>query len=501
MKKIKNSLKVLLVSPEFYPYLKNGGMADVAGALPKYYADLGYEVVTVMPKYTQIKEEHKNSMTYINNYNVKLEWRNQEAQIFEKEMITEQGNKIRNIFLGNDYYFDRWNIYDEPDSGEMYAFFARAVIELLPKIDFQPDVIHCNDWTTGLIPLYLKDQYSCYDFYKNIKTVFSIHNLAYQGIYPANILPLLGLDYSYYNVDKIEFYGNISYLKAGIKYADAVTTVSETYAKEIQCPENGFSMDGILRLRSKDLYGILNGLDYEVFNPETDEYVYENYNVNSIEKRKINKEKLQQEFGLPTRPEVPIIGIASRLAYQKGFEIIREMFEEMMQMDVQFVITGSGERQYEDFFRYMKNKYPDKVGINMQFSVEKAQKIYSGADMNLMPSLYEPCGLSQMISFKYGPISIVRSVGGLADSVKQLRNDGLDGSGFVFYDFNSRALLSKVQEAVHMYYNNRQRWDEVVVRNMKLDCSWDNSAKKYLALYNKLKITLASHVNINKKIG
>ena len=483
---MNKKLKVLFVSSEVDPFIKTGGLADVSGSLPIAIANEGHDIRVVLPKYSAINEKFTQNMRHVINYTVNLDWRVQPVDISEYEHKDNEKNKgIKCYFVGNDYYFNRNNIYGEYDDAERFGFFARAVLEMLPKLDFAPDVIHCNDWQTGIVSVFLKDQYKCYDFYKNMKSIFSIHNLRYQGNFPPEVLNIIGLDYGYNNADALEFYGGVSYMKAGIKYSDVITTVSETYAKEIQMIEYGYGMDGLIRKRSDVLYGIVNGVDYDKNNPETDKLIYANYNKDTLDVKKYNKEKLQEELGLPKR-DVPLIGITSRLTEQKGIRLIDEAMEELLGLDIQLVILGTGEWHFEEMVRYMQSRWPEKVAVYIGFNLEIARKILSGSDMYLMPSLFEPCGLTQLYSYKFGAVPIVRKTGGLADTVRQYNLHEKTGTGFVFENYTSWEMMNAIKYALDIYLNHKYDWIDLVKRNMGLDFSWTSSAKKYIALYQKV---------------
>ncbi len=482
---MNKKLKILYVSSEVDPFIKTGGLGDVAGALPAAILGEGHDVRVVMPKYNVINEKYKNNMSHVASQNIKLDWRTQQSDIFEYNQIVNDDNKeLKYYFIGNDYYFNRSWIYGEFDDAERFGFFARAVIEMLPKIGFKPDIIHCNDWQTGILSVMLNDQYKFDEFYSDIKTVYSIHNLRYQGNFPPEVLEITGLNHGYNTMDSLEFYGGISYMKAALKYSDVITTVSETYAREMQMIEYGYGMDGMIRKRNESLYGILNGIDYKKFNPETDDIIYEKYSKNNLEGKFHNKQKLQEELGLPIR-DVPVVGVVTRLTEQKGIRLIDESIEELMNMDIQLVIVGNGEWHYEEMFKYMQARWPEKVSANIRFDTELAQKIYAGADIFLMPSLFEPCGLSQLIGYKYGTIPVVRKTGGLADTVKQYNPHEKTGTGFVFDNYNSWEMMQSIKNAVDMYYNNKEEWENMKRKVMDLDFSWGVAAKKYIALYKK----------------
>lgn len=477
----KSNLKILFVSSEVVPFAKTGGLADVAGSLPLDLAELGNDVRIVMPKYKKIN----SPMHYVTDFPVTVDWKKQTCIVRESGIdfkIEEQNKTVPIYFIDNYEYFDRDSMYCYFDEAERFAFFCRAVIDMLPKINFQPDIIHCNDWQSGPICMLLKEQYNNYSFYDNISTVFTIHNLQYQGNYPKDTIKLFGLNESVFTPDKVEFYGAFSFMKAGIVYSDIVNTVSETYAKEIQTSEYGERMEGLLRKRSNDLYGIVNGISYEDFNPKTDPRIYKNFSSKNIKNKVENKYSLQREVGLPVK-DVPVIGLISRLVSQKGLDIIADVINEIMSLDMQFILLGSGDAYYENLFKKVMEKYPEKMGLNLGFNANLAQRIYAGCDMFLMPSKFEPCGLGQLISLRYGTIPIVRSTGGLADTIKEFSLETGEGNGFSFKEYSSKELLSTIQRAISVYNNHPDAWKALIQTALKSDFSWSKSAERYLELY------------------
>ncbi|MGL5354398.1 MAG: glycogen synthase GlgA, partial [Clostridium sp.] len=385
-------MKVLLVASESHPFIKTGGLGDVMGALPKSLTDLDIDVRVVIPKYKEIKDEFKDKLKFIKWIMVRVGWRSQYCGIYEYKH-----NGVTYYFLDNEYYFRRDGIYGHYDDAEKFAFFDRAVLEFLKEIEWKPDVLHCNDWQTGMIPVLLKLEYINDEFYRNIKTVFSIHNLYFQGIFPPDILPeLFGYDHEPFRNGSLELHGGVSFLKGGINYADQVSTVSETYAYEIQTPEYGETLDGLLRCRSYALKGIVNGIDYEEYNPATDKFISENYSVNDLSGKEISKEQLQSDLGLTVNKDIPIIGVVSRLTHQKGCDLIINTLDRVLQRDVQVVVLGTGDYLYEETFKNFQFRYPGKVSANIMFDNSLAHKIYAASDMFFMPSLFEPCGLGQL---------------------------------------------------------------------------------------------------------
>ncbi len=470
-------MKVLFAASEAYPFAMSGGLADVAGSLPKALRKRLVGCRVVMPLYSDISEELKANMNFITHITVPVAWRRQYCGIFEARV-----DGVIYYLLDNQYYFKRDGLYGFYDDAERYAFFSRAVLEILPHINFKPDIIHCNDWQTAMTPVYL-DRFYCHDpFYTDIKTVFTIHNIQYQGQYGNELLgDVLGLAGDDCRV--VEYGDCVNMLKGGIECADRVTTVSPTYAGEILTPDFAHGLDGILRDRAFKLCGIINGIDTDVYNPETDKNIYENYSVETIEKKAVNKAKLQERMGLPVRADVPLIGIVSRLVGHKGLDLVKCVFEDILKADVQFCILGSGEWEFETFFHQMAEKYPDKVALKLGFVPELARKIYAGADLFLMPSKSEPCGLSQLIALRYGTVPIVRETGGLNDTIKD-SGDNM-GNGFTFKTYNAHDMLDSVWRAIGAY-QNAEGFDILRRRAMQCDNSWGRSANEYIKLYKSI---------------
>ncbi|GIM30507.1 glycogen synthase [Clostridium polyendosporum] len=474
-------LKVLFVASEADPFIKTGGLGDVAGALPKSLKKLGVDVRVIIPKYKNIKQQYKDKLIFKKWYMVPVGWRESYCGIFEYE---HEGVKF--YCLDNEQYFGRDGMYGYWDDGERFAYFNRAVLQTLKEIDFQPDVIHCNDWQTGMLPVLLKLEYCGDPFYSNIKTVFSIHNLLFQGIYDPNILQeLFGYDMEPFNNGSLELYGGVSFLKGGINYSDKVSTVSYTYADEIQTPQYGERLDGLLRARNYALSGILNGIDYSVYNPETDIYLFKNYSLEKLEDKKVNKKELQKHLGLPQREDAPIIGVVSRLTNQKGMDLVINIADRLLQHNVQLVILGTGDHGYEDHFKNLQSRYPDKVSANIRFDDCLAHRIYAGSDIFLMPSLFEPCGLGQLIALRYGTIPVVRETGGLKDTVHPYNQFTGEGNGFSFRNYNSSELLSTLEYSIQCYHN-KQVWNGLIRYALMSDNSWEKSAVDYKNLYEAL---------------
>ena len=481
------SLKILILGSEMVPFAKTGGLADVVGSLPKALATLQngnavlHDVRVAIPRYKQIEDA-----AYLMDFPVKIGERNATAIIRTRAVEAQYQGVHRNLpvyMTDNYHYFYRDGLYMFPDEAERFAFFCRAVLEMLPRLGWQPDVIHCNDWQTGPIPLLLRTGYGG-PFYHRIATVFTIHNLQYQGNFPPEALALFDLDEDFFTPEGIEFYGTVSFMKAGIKYADVVSTVSRTYAREIQTPAMGERMDGILRQRSDDLYGIVNGINYHEFDPGTDQRIYRNFDAHDPAGKKDNKYALQKEMGLPVR-DVPVLGLISRLVDQKGLDIILEIVDELMPAEMQLVVLGSGDPHYEKLFARLRDEFPQKVGVFIGFNAILAQRIYAGADMFLMPSRFEPCGLGQLISMRYGTVPVVRSTGGLADTVHDFNPATGSGNGFVFEPYTGEALLTAIRRALKLYREDPAHWGQLVRRVMELDYSWARSAVEYLQLYQE----------------
>lgn len=476
--------KILFATSEAVPFIKTGGLADVAGTLPKYFDKKKYDVRVMLPKYMCMKEEWKSKMQYVTHFYLELAWRSQYVGVLQMEY-----NGITFYFIDNEYYFAGWvpygNIHEDI---EKFAFFSRAVLSALPLIDFRPDIIHCHDWQTGLIPVYLDNFRYGGEFYRGIKTIMTIHNLKFQGVWDKKtVQDITGLPDYYFAPDKLEAYKDANYLKGGIVYADKVTTVSSTYAEEIKTPFYGERLDGLMNARANCLSGIVNGIDYEEFNPETDPKIVRNYSVENFRKeKKKNKVALQEELGLEVDDKVMMLGIVSRLTDQKGFDLIAYVMDELCQDAVQIVVLGTGEERYENMFRHFAWKYQGKVSANIYYSEEMSHKVYASCDAFLMPSLFEPCGLSQLMSLRYGTVPIVRETGGLKDTVEPYNEYEKTGTGFSFSNYNAHEMLGIIRYAESTYYDKKRDWNKIVERGMQKDFSWKNSAKQYEALYDEM---------------
>lgn len=476
--------KILFVASECAPFIKTGGLADVVGSLPKCFDKKEYDVRVIIPKYMCMDQKWKDKMTYLNHFYMDLCWRRQYVGIMEMEY-----EGVKYYFIDNEYYFAGDKPYSDVRYDlEKFAFFSRAVLSALPVIDFRPDVIHCHDWQTGLIPVYLHDSFAYGDFYRGIKSIMTIHNLKFQGVWDIDtIKDIAGLSDYYFTSDKLKDYDDGNYLKGGIVYADMVTTVSDTYAQEIKTPFYGEGLDGLMRARSNCLRGIVNGIDYKEYDPATDNLIAKNFSVENFRKEKVkNKTALQKELGLEVNPKKMMIGLVSRLTDQKGLDLIACVMDELCQDAVQFVILGTGEERYENMFRHFDWKYGKDVSANIFYSEELSHKIYAACDAFLMPSLFEPCGLSQLMSLRYGTLPIVRETGGLKDTVQPYNEYENTGTGFSFSNYNAHEMMGTVRYAEHVFYDKKRDWNKMVERAMKADFSWKASAEKYQQLYNDL---------------
>lgn len=475
-------MRVLFVASEASPFIKSGGLGDVAGALPKALAQKGVDIRVVIPKYKELNWEVKDKLRFNKWFNVKVGWRDQFCGVWECFY-----NGVTYYVLDNERYFNRDEIYGFYDDGERFAFFDRAVLDMLKQIDWQPDLIHCNDWQTGMLPVLLKFQYKRNDmFYWNMKCVYSIHNIAFQGIFDPKILPeLFDFDMELYDNTCLKFDEGVSFMKGGLYYSDIITTVSNSYAAEIQTSEYGQRLEGVLRDRSYALRGIVNGIDYDEFNPKTDRFIYKNYDVNSIKNKVVNKTSLQQELGLAVDENIPMIAMVTRLTHQKGLDLLVDISDRLLQQNVQLVILGTGDSHYEDHFKWLDYKYGNKVSANIRFDNALANKIYAASDMFLMPSLFEPCGLGQLIALRYGSIPIVRETGGLKDTVAAYNEYTWEGNGFSFTNYNADELYNILQYALWIY-QDKKRWNNLIEHAMNSDNSWNRSAQIYLDMYREL---------------
>ena len=476
-------MKILFTASECVPFVKTGGLADVVGALAPVLAKKGHDVRVILPLYTLIDQKWQSQMEYVLSFDVQLGWRRQYCgiQALKKDGVTY-------YFIENKYYFGRPYIYGlGGDEYERYGFFCRAVLNALPQLGFCPDVIHAHDWQSGMIPALLKIQYAHLPFYTGIKTVFTIHNLQYQGIFGIReIQDILGLGDSLWTDDKLECFGCANFMKAALVYADKITTVSPSYSEEIQTAYYGERMDGLLRARKNDLSGVLNGIDMVDYDPSTDKRIASTYSVKDLSGKAKCKKALQEMLGLEVNPDIPIIGMVGRLSNQKGLDLVDYVIADIMRQNVQLVVLGMGEARYFNLFSWAESEYRGRVAARFTMDHALAHQIYAGADMFLMPSQFEPCGLSQMIAMRYGTIPIVRETGGLRDTVLSYNEYTGEGNGFTFFNYNAHDMLHVIERAVDFYQNRKLIWNTLVKRGMEGDYSWDHSAGDYLKLYKKL---------------
>ena len=482
-------MKVLFAVSECGPFAKSGGLADVAGSLPKELKSLGTDIRVILPKYGTISEEFKREMKKIKEFTVSVGWRNQYCGI---EELTHQG--VTYYFVDNEYYFKRENLYGYFDDGERFAYFNRAVLETLTQLDFFPDVIHCHDWHTAMIPYLLRTEYNNRKGYGQMRTVFTIHNLQFQGIFPKEILgDLLGMDYKSFHSGHLEFFGNINYMKGALVAADKITTVSPTYKEEIQTPVFGEKLDGLLRERKDDLIGILNGIDEDFYNPASDPLIYQTYSAANHLNKAINKTEIQKYFGLPQSTRTPLLVMITRLTRQKGLDLVKCVLREILQEDLQVIILGTGDYEYEEHLRQAARIYPEKLRVFTGFNEGLAHKLYAGADLFLMPSQFEPCGLGQLIAMKYGAIPIVRETGGLNDTIIPWNEFTGKGNGFSFSHFNAHDMLYTIRRALGVYHDSKS-WKSIVKQAMEMDYSWAQSAYSYNQLYAEIVARSETHV-------
>lgn len=474
-------MKVLYITAESVPFLKTGGLADVAGSLPVSLKKLGTDIRVVMPLYSKIPEKYREKMEFLGFYYVDLGPKHQYAGVYEYEF-----KGVTYYFIDNEDYFKREKIYGEEDDGERFIFFSKAAT-LLPKfLDFKPDIMHSNDWHSGLVPLYRQDFARGDSFYGDIKTVHTMHNLKYQGIFPESILQeVAGLSKEYFHEDGLKYYDTINMMKAGIVYSNLLTTVSRNYAQEIKSPFFGEGLEGVIGDHAGKLRGIVNGIDYEVYDPNKDKKISKNYNFKTIKNKKENKLALQKKYNLPVDEDIPLISMVSRLVAMKGLDLVRTIIEELLQEDIQFVMLGTGDKEYEDMFLYFQNKYPEKMASRVYFNEDEAHLIYAASDIFVMPSMSEPCGISQLISLRYGTIPIVREVGGLKDTVDPYNMYTGEGNGFTFKNFNAHELLFSIKRALFLY-RDKKIWNGLIKSAMNSKNNWEKSSKEYIKLYENL---------------
>ena len=478
---------VLFASSEAVPYIKTGGLADVAGTLPAYFDREQFDVRIILPKYTCMEKKWQKDLVFLCHFYVDLGWRKQYAGLFKAEHLG-----VTYYFIDNEFYFGGAQPYHLiHEDMEKFAYFSKAVLEAIRHMDFAPDILHCHDWQTGLTPVYLKTIYQNDPKLKSLKTVFTIHNLKFQGRWHLRgMQDMTGLPEYLFTPEYLEFYGEGNCLKGGVIFSDLVTTVSPSYAAEIRTPEGGEGLDGLFRNRGSRLCGIINGIDEREYDPDNDPLIFSHFNADDpdlLEKKQANKTALQEEAGMPVNPKKFLIGIVGRMTDQKGFDIIAYMLEEMLSSGrYQFAVLGTGEERYQDMFRFFAGKYPDRIIVTVGYSVELAHKIYASCDAFLMPSLFEPCGLSQIISMRYGTVPMVRETGGLKDTVEAYNEYEKKGTGFSFANYNAHEMYGMILYAYDLYQNHPDEWEALMRRIMKLNFSWHTSVEQYAKLYRRL---------------
>jgi len=485
---------IAMLSAEAFPYAKVGGLGDIAGSLPQKIEELGAQITLLLPAYKPIQHDRFDTHPYkpLPSFDVKMGSRSTRADVYTATM---PGANVRIFFIGNRDYFLRDGIYDDPHTHEAYldnmqrfVFFMKACLVLLPKIESHVDIIHCHDWQTALIPGILNTTLRHDSFYSRVGTLLTIHNLAYQGVFPKEALYWADIDYSHFHAaSPFEYWGQVNFLKVGIEYSDYISTVSENYAQEIQSgPTYGCGLEGVLRKHRNKLQGIINGIDYDTWNPETDPLLPARFSIHDLSGKHRCKLQVLQYFGLPSQPDrVPLVGIISRLADQKGFDLIASAVNEIFSLDLRMVILGTGQRKYHDLLEQIALKYPQQLALKLAFDNDLAHQIEGGCDMILMPSRYEPCGLNQLYSLRYGTVPIVRATGGLVDTVVNYNGADGAGTGFSFKNYSSGELVDAVKRALKIY-SNPQKWQKIVLRGMREDWSWEKSARKYMDLYERI---------------
>ena len=477
-------MKIYFTASECVPFVKTGGLADVVGALAPVLAKQGHDVRVIMPLYASIPEKYVEKMTHVCDFEIELGWRKQYCGI---EMIEQ--DDVKWYFMDNKYYFGRPYIYGMGgDEYERFGFFCRGALNALQLLNFQPDVIHAHDWQSGMIPALLKIQYAHLPFFANIKTMYTIHNLQYQGVFGINqVKDILGLgDNSLWTDDKLEAYGCANFMKAALVYSDVITTVSPSYSEEIQTAYYGERLDGLLRARKHQVFGVLNGIDMVDYDPAIDNRIAANYTAGDLSGKAVCKAALQEKLGLEINPDIPVIGMVGRLSNQKGLDLVDYVIGDLLRQDVQLVVLGMGESRYVNLFSWAEGEYRGKVAARFAMDHALAHQIYAGCDMFLMPSQFEPCGLSQLIALRYGTVPIVRETGGLRDTVLSYNEYTGDGNGFSFFNYNAHDMLNVINRACDYYHNHKDVWYTLQQRGMTGDYSWTNSAGKYLELYTNL---------------
>lgn len=476
-------MKILFTTSECVPFIKTGGLADVAGALAPVLAKMGHDVRVMLPMYSAIDSKWQQQMEFQLHFDVQLGWRRQYCGV---HLLKKDG--VTYYFLDNKYYFGRPYVYGlGGDEHERYGFFCRGALNALPLLDFKPDIIHAHDWQSGMVPALLKIQYQHLPFYSKIRTVFTIHNLQYQGIFGIKeVQDVLGLGDGLWSADKLECYGCANYMKAGLVYSDAITTVSPSYAEEITTAYYGERLDGLIRARRDTLFGVLNGIDIDEYNPETDKMIYATYSAKDMSGKKANKAQLQRDLGLEENPDIPLIAMVGRLTNQKGLDLVDRVLGDIMKEKVQLVVLGMGDARYTNLFSWAEQQYPGQLAARFAMDHALAHRLYASADFFLMPSLFEPCGLSQLISLRYGTVPIVRETGGLRDTVLSYNDFTKEGNGFTFLNYNAHDMLNVIRRALTYYEEQPEVIAELRQRGMAGDYSWKHSASEYVKIYQQL---------------
>ena len=475
-------MNILYVTSEAVPFCKTGGLADVAGSLPQSLAANGDRVSVILPLYQSVADAWRDRLHFERYTYVRLAWRSLYCGLFSYE---RQG--VTWYFVDNEQYFKRPELYGYYDDGERFAFFCRAVTELLPLLPEKPDVVHCNDWQTALVPIYIRDEAVREEFYKSVRTVITVHNIEYQGRYGRETVEdLFGLDAGWFTGGTLAFDGDVNLLKGAIVTADAVTAVSPTYAEELKYAYFAHGLESVMQMVEGKLHGVLNGIDMERYDPASDPNLTANYSLRRMAGKAKDKAALQRMMGLAERKDTSVVAMVSRLVSHKGLDLVCETLDYFMEKDMQLVVLGKGDGKYESFFSWAQAKYPGRVAVHLGYSESLAMQIYAGADLFLMPSKSEPCGLSQMIAMRYGAVPIVRSTGGLADTVRSCQVGQEDGTGYLFGDYDAGAMLSVIGQATGLYRGDRTGFDTVRYRGMTADFSWGRSAAAYRHIYENL---------------
>lgn len=475
-------MKILFVGAEAVPFISTGGLGDVLGSLPQAVAtsEPGADVRVILPLYKKIREKFDDKLEFIGSTTVALSWRNQYCGLFKCEY-----GGVTYYFIDNEYYFKRNSVYGDFDDAERFAFYGKAVLEIMSLIGFYPDILHANDWQSAMSVIYLKRKYYLKQYYRDIKTIYTIHNIDYQGVFSMSILnDVFGLD-SLGDRSIVEYNGSINLTKGALVCTDRISTVSQKYANEIQTEFYSSGLHYVLHLYSGKLSGIVNGIDVDYYNPDTDDVIAEQFNSLDISGKAECKRLLQEMCGLEQNPDVPVVSMISRLASHKGFDLVKFILPEMLNLGIQFVLLGTGEYELEEYFKTIQYRYPDKVKIFLEFNKDLSKKIYAGSDIFLMPSKSEPCGLSQMIASRYGSVPVVRETGGLYDTIKPYNKYTGEGNGFTFANYNAHEMKDAVARAVELY-KNKGKWSALCKKVMETDFSWNVSAEKYLELYREI---------------